>query len=69
MSEKKKSKYNATQVMDELYKKGVSFDTHRSIDIEHAQPLGNKSWGKIDYLRQQGMRVIGWGPYIKRCGS
>jgi hypothetical protein len=35
-----------------LMRKGVSF-SGRSIDIAHAKPIGNKSWGCIDFLRKK----------------
>lgn len=65
----KKSKYTVPQAMEALAAKGVDFPGN-FIDIENAQPLGNKSWGKIDFLKKVAkMSVKGWVKYKKRMQS
>ena len=40
------------RAVSSLARRGVSF-SGRSIDVSHAKPIGNKSWGCIDFLKKK----------------
>ena len=51
-------KLNPDIAIRTLAAKKVNFTTLGSIDLTKAEPLGNKSWGKIDYLiKVAGMKL------------
>ena len=41
---------NPDKAIRTLAEKKVGFTTTGKIDLSKAEPLGNKSWGKMDYL-------------------
>jgi hypothetical protein len=57
-----KSKYQVEYVLQDLKKKGCDIKG-MTIDIENAyknERIGNKSWGKLDFLFRQGFRISGF---------
>jgi hypothetical protein len=65
---KKRRKYSVDEVIRDLAKKGVAVfsDNRKSIFIHKAKDLGNKSFGKIDFLvRHNGYTVADYAEYKK----
>ena len=60
-----KQKYNVSDVVRDLQEKNVRVDWDLfEIDISHAEQLGSKSLGKIDFLvNQHHLEVVGWDKY------
>ena len=51
-------KLNPDAAIRTLAAKKVNFTNTGSIDLTKAEPLGNKSWGKLDYLTKHcGMKL------------
>lgn len=49
---------NPDKAIRSLAAKKVNFTTNGAIDLTKAEPLGNKSWGKLDYLTKKcGMSI------------
>jgi hypothetical protein len=67
---KGKNKYSVEQVFEDLKRKkaSVSFNgVVYIIDISKAESIGNKSWGKIEYLiKYHGAQLIGRLTYSKK---
>ena len=51
-------KLNPDAAIRTLAAKKVNFTNTGAIDLTKAEPLGNKSWGKLDYLTKHcGMKL------------
>jgi len=49
---------NPDKAIRSLAAKKVNFSNTGAIDLTKAEPLGNKSWGKLDYLTKKcGMSI------------
>lgn len=61
------------QCMSSLKRKGCSYippsqeDASKYLDISGSRGLGKASWGMIDFMRRQGVYIVGMVSYFEKA--